>query len=321
MSMSKQRSKVGCWTCRVRKKKCDETHPECDSCTSLKIQCYGYASRPTWMDGGEEEKKVVSRFRDQVKEASRQKKRKYNQTANRTPKEALSTAQQHQQITISDVPHGKALSLPTPEGTHSSGTTIYETEEPSSQLTPDLPGSRTRDDLHSPHLPYRGHINATDATLWMHYLDRTFPHQFPFYRPTTREGGRGWLWILVIQTEPLYHAVLSLAAYHQYYEQLCEADELNILLDSTMANEQLRRYNLALKKLQIYLQDSISRDVPMLKAECLKLLACIVFLISLEVCPAFIILGSCIEYASRCSKALVVLGEFTWRLLPTCFPR
>lgn len=35
------------------------------------------------------------------------------------------------------------------------------------------------------------------------------------YRPSIADGGRGWLLSLLLQTKPLYHASLALAAYHR----------------------------------------------------------------------------------------------------------
>ena len=43
------RSTKGCWSCRLRKKKCDERHPVCVACASLNITCYGYGQKPGWM--------------------------------------------------------------------------------------------------------------------------------------------------------------------------------------------------------------------------------------------------------------------------------
>ncbi|KAJ1301192.1 hypothetical protein OPQ81_003602 [Rhizoctonia solani] len=37
------RSINGCYTCKNRKKKCDETHPQCRRCISMGIECGGYA--------------------------------------------------------------------------------------------------------------------------------------------------------------------------------------------------------------------------------------------------------------------------------------
>jgi hypothetical protein len=67
------RSKQGCWTCRLRKKKCDENHPLCSLCTSLSITCYGYGPRPEWMDNGERERAVANNIKEIVKHTSRRK--------------------------------------------------------------------------------------------------------------------------------------------------------------------------------------------------------------------------------------------------------
>lgn len=49
----------------------------------------------------------------------------------------------------------------------------------------------------------------------MHFIDTVFPLQYPMYRPTVFEGGRGWLLSLLLRTKPLYHASLALSAYHR----------------------------------------------------------------------------------------------------------
>jgi hypothetical protein len=67
------RSKQGCWTCRLRKKKCNEGRPLCSICTSLSITCYGYGPRPDWMDGGERERAVTNDMKGIVKHTSRRK--------------------------------------------------------------------------------------------------------------------------------------------------------------------------------------------------------------------------------------------------------
>jgi hypothetical protein len=69
------RSKQGCWTCRLRRKKCDERHPSCVTCDSLAITCYGYGSKPDWMDGGEREKAMATSIKQIVKHTSRRKGR------------------------------------------------------------------------------------------------------------------------------------------------------------------------------------------------------------------------------------------------------
>jgi hypothetical protein len=73
-SMASQlRNKQGCWTCRLRKKKCDEHHPQCTTCQALSIPCYGYGPKPDCMDGGTQEKLVLQSLKDVVKKTSRRK--------------------------------------------------------------------------------------------------------------------------------------------------------------------------------------------------------------------------------------------------------
>ncbi|KAJ8066602.1 hypothetical protein OCU04_005649 [Sclerotinia nivalis] len=68
------RSKNGCWTCRLRKKKCDERKPSpCSICESLAITCYGYGAKPEWMDNGLKEKEMANSIKQIVKHTSRRK--------------------------------------------------------------------------------------------------------------------------------------------------------------------------------------------------------------------------------------------------------
>ena len=114
----------------------------------------------------------------------------------------------------------------------------------------------------------------------MHYFDSTFPLQFPFYNPTIHEGGRGWLFLLVMRTEPLYHAALSAASYHQHHELIHRHMAWK---DCSRIDAQLERYNMSLHKLQAYVGPCAANQDPNRSLECMGLLACIVFLISLEV--------------------------------------
>lgn len=62
------RAKSGCWTCRIRRKKCDEIKtPEgfCQTCVRLRLECLGWGSRrPDWM----REKNNVIERREKIKE-------------------------------------------------------------------------------------------------------------------------------------------------------------------------------------------------------------------------------------------------------------
>jgi hypothetical protein len=67
------RSKQGCWTCRLRKKKCDERRPLCSTCETLLITCYGFSAKPDWMNDSEKERAVANSLKEIVKHTSRRK--------------------------------------------------------------------------------------------------------------------------------------------------------------------------------------------------------------------------------------------------------
>jgi len=61
------RAKSGCYTCRIRRKKCDEKSDadgNCETCVRLRLQCLGFgAKRPEWM----RENNSVSELRERIK--------------------------------------------------------------------------------------------------------------------------------------------------------------------------------------------------------------------------------------------------------------
>lgn len=58
-------------------------------------------------------------------------------------------------------------------------------------------------------------LPSEDAILLMHFIDNVFPLQYPVYKPSIQEGGRGWVISLLLRTKPLYHACLALASFHR----------------------------------------------------------------------------------------------------------
>jgi hypothetical protein len=67
------RNRQGCWTCRLRKKKCDESRPQCSNCQSLSIPCYGFGPKPDWIGDGEKEREIIDSIKETVKRTSRRK--------------------------------------------------------------------------------------------------------------------------------------------------------------------------------------------------------------------------------------------------------
>ncbi|KAH6675161.1 hypothetical protein B0J14DRAFT_637831 [Halenospora varia] len=72
---AKSRSAHGCWTCRLRRKKCDETGPECIVCRERGLQCAGFAAvKPRWMDGGARQEAVHQEIKATVASVTRMKR-------------------------------------------------------------------------------------------------------------------------------------------------------------------------------------------------------------------------------------------------------
>lgn len=69
------RSLNGCWTCRVRRKKCDESLPSCLSCSGLSLTCDGYGTRLVWLDGGSLEKAKALKIKSIVKQTIKRRAR------------------------------------------------------------------------------------------------------------------------------------------------------------------------------------------------------------------------------------------------------
>jgi hypothetical protein len=44
---------TGCWTCRMRRGKCDDIQPFCGPCQFRALSCHGFGPKPVWMDSAE----------------------------------------------------------------------------------------------------------------------------------------------------------------------------------------------------------------------------------------------------------------------------
>ncbi|KZL78002.1 hypothetical protein CT0861_04112 [Colletotrichum tofieldiae] len=62
------RSSGGCWTCRIRHRKCDESSPSCKECTDRHIVCHGYGPEPDWMKNPSKLQAELQRIKHAVKQ-------------------------------------------------------------------------------------------------------------------------------------------------------------------------------------------------------------------------------------------------------------
>ncbi|KAL4873093.1 hypothetical protein BDV12DRAFT_116633 [Aspergillus spectabilis] len=61
-----KRSRSGCFTCRLRRKKCDEKSPSCGACSNLNLKCE--YKRPIWWGNAEQRKMQKERIKNKIKQ-------------------------------------------------------------------------------------------------------------------------------------------------------------------------------------------------------------------------------------------------------------
>ncbi|KAH6980882.1 fungal-specific transcription factor domain-containing protein [Ilyonectria sp. MPI-CAGE-AT-0026] len=75
MKQPMNRSTEGCWTCRIRHRKCDELRPICKECSDRLISCHGYGPKPGWVDDPSQLDAELTRIKRAVNENFRRNKR------------------------------------------------------------------------------------------------------------------------------------------------------------------------------------------------------------------------------------------------------
>lgn len=69
-----KRSRSGCFTCRVRRKKCSEVHPTCTACTQLGIDCHW--REPSWWKTSEQRAAYKELIKESIKQTRSDRKPK-----------------------------------------------------------------------------------------------------------------------------------------------------------------------------------------------------------------------------------------------------
>lgn len=257
------RSTQGCWTCRLRKKKCDEQRPGCSRCASVDIQCH-YGPRPEWITNTALGKAELARIKVRVGTSAKRKRAAFQARTQ-------SSTGQPSDIHNDQVDFGSFT--PSNQTALVSGDTV--------SATSDRRASQSEVAFNT--VLYNPLLDEDNETrLLMHYLDHVFSIQFRFYTPSVSAGGRGWLLSLLLSTKPLYHAALSLSAFHQQSLLSVEQDVAQTQKDYLQELE--RHHNLTLEELQLFISargevDSTQEHLGIN----VQILACMVELISFEV--------------------------------------
>ena len=250
----KVRSTGGCWTCRLRRKKCDERRPVCDGCAALEITCHFDDDKPAWMDGGARQREMADSIKAQVKkQASQRRDRKYmemlesgthNVHIGRLPTDADSRDE-----TDTDPPSHASRNEggPTPPSSRTSGASPQAPPQAASQV----PWTSNLLELQGAQQDQHHLCGGSEADVHfiMIYLDYIFPYLFPYYRPPVLSGGRGWVLDILQRNKSVYYTAMSLAAYF-FGVLLASGDRSHDDCVSGMARQLQHQLELGLRELQ-----------------------------------------------------------------------
>ncbi|TFB00834.1 hypothetical protein CCMA1212_007508 [Trichoderma ghanense] len=206
------RSTETCWTCRIRKKRCDRKQPACSACRSLDITCYAGNSRPRWVDNAIEREKIADRIKAQVKEKSeRRREKSYVKVM------PLGRVSKPKDTTIVAAHCGKHRPLEREKSSPnveapSQAPPVTECQGCAKNGSPSSI-ERNRAQIQSTNPGLLGIFEDIDVDLEITFLDYAFPFLFPFYRPSLYEGGRGWLLATLRKSMPLFHTAMGFSTY------------------------------------------------------------------------------------------------------------
>jgi hypothetical protein len=92
----------GCWTCRIRHRKCDETRPVCQECDTRGITCHGYGQKPQWMHDDVQLRKELASLKKAVKDNFRRVKKLHAKRNSDDEHYSRETSQDDHVVSIKD---------------------------------------------------------------------------------------------------------------------------------------------------------------------------------------------------------------------------
>ncbi|QKD57818.2 fungal-specific transcription factor domain-containing protein [Fusarium oxysporum Fo47] len=198
-----------CWTCRLRRKKCDGARPVCGSCAALETTCHNGLEKPGWMDGAAEQKIIPETMKRQIKKRSGVRRETRGTTSNTfvvTLQQDYETATDTTDTTNSSA----ANSQPQAPSIHSPIPSSVGASASSTVSVLDLTQEHTLEPF-NPSDPSSS--KGWELDYVMIYLDYVFPFLFPFYQPPLVGTGRAWLLTFIRQNDAVFHSILSLSSY------------------------------------------------------------------------------------------------------------
>ena len=241
----------GCWTCRLRRKRCDSVRPVCGSCRGLDIPCHTGEPRPEWMDGGDGQQRMARTLKQAIKQNALLRKER-RRAAHEHHDMVITTASDFEASTegaqgpvppataSTGIPRTSAPNLRCLEslvGNNSRPPSLGTSVKPESPFAKAIPASRAAaTDSGCSSGPCRSMLAPAHLESVASTLDFVWPFLFPFHRPLLTDlgaMGRQWLLGLLHQDESAFHMyqsmcdyLLSLLARNDGHEWECECKAL-----------------------------------------------------------------------------------------------
>ncbi|KAK4967482.1 hypothetical protein LTR42_010831 [Elasticomyces elasticus] len=197
------KSSTGCWTCKVRRKKCDRNSSICNACVTLQISCHYKSTKPDWMDGGARQEEMAEWLKIKVKENAH--RRRAERSVAISSKRVSPSAGElftfgGEWIVLPQ--HPAHMNEASPERVplgHATNTTnidhvpLLQTATPSTGPKSDceLVGQGCLDSIV---------FGRVDTILITFYFQSLFPFLFPFHQPSVLQGGRAWILELMLKS-------------------------------------------------------------------------------------------------------------------------
>lgn len=275
--MSLQQQPPSCWTCRVRRKKCDRTKPRCNACAVLEITCHYSEARPEWMDGGEKQNEMAKRIKAEVRQgAEARRERQYIQVLTL-----------HEDRMRLDEPEERPAPQARPSLSSLQTNSDHDDKSDEGGVDPahntpgtSPPSSSGRSPPVCPDCVADGYAGmplpaAHEFTVWnllgidndrdrsiavdvetdftITFLDYVFPFIFPFYQPSVLEGGRSWLLALLRSNTAFFHSGMSLSAY--FFTLILKGGERHQICSQQIWNKLVAHVDTAVRAMQQDMED------------------------------------------------------------------
>ncbi|OBT93244.1 hypothetical protein VE01_08809 [Pseudogymnoascus verrucosus] len=294
----------GCWTCRLRKLKCDEDPNHCRRCLRCGISCHGYGPKPAWKDGGLREAEQLAVIKARVADNRRRRARAANTERNESLMEAQIPPPPSQRLDCAEESlvnnevseswnhnHGggpatdEAMLLPLINEMLAGDVDVNLW--PSLLSPAEVRNQPTATNMERALTQRWTLLNLTgrENELLRHYLNHVFALQY-FHQKyiSTTLPSPSWLLSLLETIPPLRHAALSLSALHLHCLQQQKGGSNNFHdgYNRTDTLVELREYHAAaLIGLRSFISDYGSSS---LTAGYIPILACCSQLISFDLC-------------------------------------